>query len=572
MSPAAETSSRSGAKPIELYYWPTPNGWKISIMLEETGLPYKVIPVDLGKLEQQTPAFTAINPNQKIPAIVDHDVAGGPLSIFESGAILVHLAERTGRFLPTEPRARAATMQWLMYQMSHVGPMIGQAGHFANQAPEKIPYAIDRYRNEANRLYGVLDRRLGQSPYVACAEYTIADIAQVPFVKRIDEEIAPDELRGRSRQQARRRLEPPFPAPQAVHVLEQGAAPLVIDRPTVVRIDQAEVPELRALVEVRHAGRADLDRQLRQRVVDPVLGDQPVQLEEVLAERAVVGGEHRVHEPCHRLLVALARVDPAGVDLRLAHRLVHVAHDALAVLVLPQLGLEAARVAQLARERLRQLATHVLALRTVDRRELAVVDVDGTVRGSIGLQDAVEFGSGHGSAIAPGGKRAVMTAVVRPPLEPQRRFLVDVDLETGILRARGKGSKERLVPIGSAASRALVAYLGRGRPRLVGDRLEARLFVNHRGAGLTRQGLYKIVQRHARAAGLDSKMSPHTLRHTFATHLLAGGCDLRSLQEMLGHRDFKTTLIYADYTPNAHEAEWVEAAFAPPTPVVEAQP
>ena len=120
----------------------------------------------------------------------------------------------------------------------------------------------------------------------------------------------------------------------------------------------------------------------------------------------------------------------------------------------------------------------------------------------------------------------------------------DVDLETGILRARGKGSKERLVPIGSAASRALVAYLGRGRPRLVGDRLEARLFVNHRGAGLTRQGLYKVVQRHARAAGLEGKMSPHTLRHTFATHLLAGGCDLRSLQEMLGHADIATTQVY----------------------------
>src|SRR5215218_7064766 len=120
----------------------------------------------------------------------------------------------------------------------------------------------------------------------------------------------------------------------------------------------------------------------------------------------------------------------------------------------------------------------------------------------------------------------------------------DVDLETGILRARGKGSKERLVPIGSAASRALVSYLGRGRPRLVGDRMEARLFVNHRGGRLTRQGLYKIVQRHARTAGLDGKMSPHTLRHTFATHLLAGGCDLRSVQEMLGHADVATTQIY----------------------------
>jgi integrase/recombinase XerD len=120
----------------------------------------------------------------------------------------------------------------------------------------------------------------------------------------------------------------------------------------------------------------------------------------------------------------------------------------------------------------------------------------------------------------------------------------DVDLETGVLRARGKGSKERLVPIGSTASRALMAYVTRGRPKLVGDRLEAVLFVNHRGTRLTRQGLYKIVQRHARAAGLAGKMSPHTLRHTFATHLLAGGCDLRSLQEMLGHADIATTQVY----------------------------
>ena len=122
--------------------------------------------------------------------------------------------------------------------------------------------------------------------------------------------------------------------------------------------------------------------------------------------------------------------------------------------------------------------------------------------------------------------------------------VADLDLEAGLLRARGKGSKERLVPVGSTAGRALEAYLRRGRPRLAGDRLEQRLFLNHRGAGLTRQGLYKIVQRHARSAGLASKMSPHTLRHTFATHLLAGGCDLRSLQEMLGHADIATTQLY----------------------------
>jgi integrase/recombinase XerD len=120
----------------------------------------------------------------------------------------------------------------------------------------------------------------------------------------------------------------------------------------------------------------------------------------------------------------------------------------------------------------------------------------------------------------------------------------DLDLEAGILRTRGKGSKERLVPVGSAATRAVNAYLSRGRPKLVGDRLESRLFVNHRGVGLTRQGLYKIVQRHAESAGLADRMSPHTLRHTFATHLLAGGCDLRSLQEMLGHADIATTQLY----------------------------
>jgi len=124
---------------IDLYTWTTPNGRKISIALEELGLPYKVIPVNLQKEEQFSPAFTAINPNQKIPAIVDHDVPGGPLSVFESGAILVHLAEKTGRLLPKEARGRATTMQWLMYQMSHVGPIIGQTGHFVNQAPEKIP-------------------------------------------------------------------------------------------------------------------------------------------------------------------------------------------------------------------------------------------------------------------------------------------------------------------------------------------------------------------------------------------------------------------------------------------------
>ena len=135
----------------------------------------------------------------------------------------------------------------------------------------------------------------------------------------------------------------------------------------------------------------------------------------------------------------------------------------------------------------------------------------------------------------------------------------DLDLEGGVLRARGKGNKERLVPIGGAAARALVAWLGRGRPKLVGDRLEASIFVNQRGGTLTRQGLYKIVQRHAKTAGLDRKMSPHTLRHTFATHLLAGGCDLRSLQEMLGHADIATTQVYTHLSADRLKDVYFEA-------------
>lgn len=166
---------------IDLYTWTTPNGRKVSIMLEEIGLPYTVIPVNLGKEEQLAPAFTAINPNQKIPAIVDHDVDGGPLSLFESGAILVHLAEKTARFLPKDTRQRAATIQWLMYQMSHVGPMIGQAGHFVNQAPEKIPYAIQRFVGESVRIVGVLNAGLAGHDYLA-GDYSIADIATYPWI------------------------------------------------------------------------------------------------------------------------------------------------------------------------------------------------------------------------------------------------------------------------------------------------------------------------------------------------------------------------------------------------------
>jgi len=166
---------------IDLYTWTTPNGRKVSIMLEETGLPYRVHPINLGSGDQLTDTFRAINPNQRIPAIVDHDLADGPLTVFESGAILIYLAEKAGMFLPREVRARSRAMQWLMFQMSGIGPMLGQANHFASQAPEKIPYAIQRYFDESLRLVGVLDRRLGEHDYLA-GDYSIADMATYPWV------------------------------------------------------------------------------------------------------------------------------------------------------------------------------------------------------------------------------------------------------------------------------------------------------------------------------------------------------------------------------------------------------
>ena len=166
---------------IDLYTWTTPNGRKVSIMLEEVGLPYRVVPVNLGAQEQLAAGFTALTPNQKIPAIVDRDVPGEPLGIFESGAILIHLAERTGRFLASDVRPRAATMQWLMFQMSHVGPIIGQTGHFLNQAPEKIPYAIQRFVGESLRIVGVLNTGLAGRDYLA-GDYSIADMATYPWI------------------------------------------------------------------------------------------------------------------------------------------------------------------------------------------------------------------------------------------------------------------------------------------------------------------------------------------------------------------------------------------------------
>jgi GSH-dependent disulfide-bond oxidoreductase len=170
---------------IDLYTWSTPNGRKISIMLEEVGLPYRVHRIDISKNEQFTPEFIAINPNSKIPAIVDPEGPGGKaLPIFESGAILIYLAEKTGKLLPVEPRARIETLEWLMFQMAGVGPMFGQRHHFYRAAPEPVPYALQRYTTETHRIYGVLDKRLAASEYLAGGAYSIADIATYPWVAR----------------------------------------------------------------------------------------------------------------------------------------------------------------------------------------------------------------------------------------------------------------------------------------------------------------------------------------------------------------------------------------------------
>lgn len=170
---------------ITLYTWATPNGQKISIALEELGLAYRVRTVDITRGEQFDPAFLEISPNNKIPAIVDHDGPGdAPLAMFESGAILIYLAEKSGRLLPNEPRARFETLQWLMMQMGSIGPMLGQAHHFRRFAPERIPYAIERYTREAERLYGVLDKRLADHEWLAGGQYSIADIATYPWLAR----------------------------------------------------------------------------------------------------------------------------------------------------------------------------------------------------------------------------------------------------------------------------------------------------------------------------------------------------------------------------------------------------
>ena len=164
---------------IDLYYWPTPNGHKITMFLEEAELPYRIVPVDISKGDQFKPEFLAFSPNNRMPAIIDSAPANGgaSISVFESGAILVYLAEKAGRLLPQELRGRTAALEWLFWQVGGLGPMAGQNHHFSRYAPEKIPYAIERYVNETNRLYGVMDRRLSAQPYLADKDFSIADIA-----------------------------------------------------------------------------------------------------------------------------------------------------------------------------------------------------------------------------------------------------------------------------------------------------------------------------------------------------------------------------------------------------------
>lgn len=169
---------------IDVYSWATPNGHKVHILLEECGLPYRAHPVNIGAGEQFRPEFLAISPNNKIPAIRDPGGPDGqPITLFESGAILLYLAGKTGRFLPSDDRGRYEVLQWLMFQMGGVGPMLGQNHHFRLYAPEKIPYAIDRYTNEARRLYGVMERRLAASPWLGGEDYSIADIAVWPWLR-----------------------------------------------------------------------------------------------------------------------------------------------------------------------------------------------------------------------------------------------------------------------------------------------------------------------------------------------------------------------------------------------------
>jgi GST-like protein len=176
----------AGAKPIDLYFWPTPNGWKVSIMLEECGLPYNVIPIDISRGEQFRPEFLEISPNNRMPAIVDHHGPGGrPISVFESGAILQYLGRKTGRFYPRDERQRVAVEEWLFWQMANLGPKAGEANHFRNNATVQQPYAIERFSNELNRIYGVMNTRLAGREFLA-GRYSIADIACIGWASRAE--------------------------------------------------------------------------------------------------------------------------------------------------------------------------------------------------------------------------------------------------------------------------------------------------------------------------------------------------------------------------------------------------
>ncbi len=192
-SPSVSTVPSPPA-PIDLYYWPTPNGWKIAIALEEMGLPYRLLPIDIGKGDQFAPAFLQLNPNHRIPVIVDPEgPAGQPLAVFESGAILQYLGRKSGLFYPQDPRSQSEVEQWLFWQVGGLGPMCGQAGHFKLYAPEPVPYAIERYTKEVARLMGVMERRLQDRDYLA-GPYTIADMACWPWVsivKNYDVDLAP---------------------------------------------------------------------------------------------------------------------------------------------------------------------------------------------------------------------------------------------------------------------------------------------------------------------------------------------------------------------------------------------
>lgn len=171
------------ARPIDVYYWPTPNGWKVTILLEELGAPYNITPINIGKGEQFKPEFLKISPNNRMPALVDHEPLGGgePLSIFESGAMMEYIAEKHGKFLPKDARGKYEVLQWVYWQMANLGPNSGQANHFRHYAPEKIAYGINRYTDEVNRLYGVMNTRLADREYLA-GDYSIADMASWPWI------------------------------------------------------------------------------------------------------------------------------------------------------------------------------------------------------------------------------------------------------------------------------------------------------------------------------------------------------------------------------------------------------